>query len=141
MKKTLLILLTFLILALSAAPIAFAQTDCEAKICKMATENGKVKEAKCVVYQRTAIVAVKTENFTAQSQYKAYVNDLTEKIKSQCEVDHVFVTRNPKIMKQIEELSQTDEKDRDEAIQKLIEELTQFRPIRRIDLPKITIVG
>ena len=42
-------------------------------------------------------------------------------------------------MKQIEELSKLDGEQRDEAIKQIIEEVMRFRPIRRIDIPKITI--
>ena len=93
----------------------------------------------CLIYERTAVVAVKTEKFSTKSEYDKYVNGLTSQIKSEYEVDHVFVTRNPKIMKQIEELSKLDGEQRDEAIKQIIEEVMRFRPIRRIDIPKITI--
>ena len=139
MKKIIIALLALLTLALTVAPVALAETECETNICEMAKQNEKVKDAKCVVYNRTAVVAIRTEKFSTRSQYDVFVKQLTEQIRSECEVDHVFVTRNPKIMKQIEGLAKLDENERDEAIEKLIEDVMRFRPIRKMDIPKITI--
>lgn len=136
MKKIVMALLALVALTLAVAPAAFA-TDCETRICELATQNEYVTKASCVVYERTAVVAIKTEKFTTKSQYETFVKELTTKIKSECEVDHVFVTRNPKIMRQIEELSEMDDEQRDEALQKILEELLRFRPIRKIDITKI----
>lgn len=138
MKKIVVALLAALTLALAIVPTAFAETDCENRICKLAQADERVKQARCVVYERTAVVAVKTEKFSAASQYDEYVRQLSEAIKSECEVDHVFVTRNPKIMKEINELSKLDENERDQAIQKIIEGVMRLRPPRKLDLTKVT---
>lgn len=137
MKKIVTVVLTILLLALSVTPVAIAETDCEKKICEMAMENDNVTDAKCLIYKRVAVVAVKTEKFSAKSQYDTFVNTLISKIKSVCELDHVFVTRNPKVMAQIEELSELDDDAREETIKKIIEEVTRRHP-RKIDIPKIT---
>ena len=139
MKKILLALLIITAVALAIGQTAFAETDCEQKICELAKTNEKVKDAKCVVYERNCVVAIKTEQFTQKSDYETYVKELIEKVKSECEVEHVIVTRNPKVMKQIEELAKLDEQQRDEAIQKMIEEVVHHKHHIRPLLPKMTI--
>ena len=138
MKKLLLAILLVATIALCLGQVAFAETATEQKICELAKADDKVTDAKCVVYERMCVVAIKTEKFTSKSQYDEYVNCLREKIKAEYEVDHVFVTRNPKVMKQIEELNKLDGQKRDEAIQKLIEEVLQRKPHVRPLLPKRT---
>ena len=138
MKRLLLALLIVASVALSIGQLAFAETECEQKICEMAKANEKVKEAKCIVYERNCVVAIKTEQFTQKSDYEAYVKELVEKVKAECEVDHVFVTRNPKVMKQIEELTKLDEQQRETAIQKLIDEVVRHKPHIQPLLPKMT---
>ena len=136
MKKLVLISLLTILLALSIGQVAFAET-CEEKICKMATENEKVSEAQCVIYERCCVVAIKTEKFTSKSQYDKFVDELTEKIKVDCEVDHVFVTRNPKVMVKIKALAQKSETEREEAIKELLDkEIFRHRPDNKFVFPK-----
>ena len=136
MKKFVFALLLVATIALSISQLAFASTECEQKICQLATSNEKVTDAKCIVYERTTVVAIKTEQFTTKTDYQNYVKELEEKIKSECEVDNVFVTRNPKVMKQIEALSKLDEQQRNDAIQKLIEEVSNRKPHIKPLLPR-----
>ena len=138
MKRLLLTILLVATVALCFGQVVFAQTATEQKICEIAKSDEKVTDAQCVVYERACVVAIKTEKFTSKSQYDEYVNSLREKIKEECEIDHVFVTRNPKVMKQIEELNKLDSDKRDEAIQKLIEEVVQRKPHVRPMPPKMT---
>ena len=138
MKKLLLAILLVATVALTFGQVVFAETATEQKICQLAKSDDKVTDAKCVVYERACVVAIKTEKFTSKSQYDEYVDGLREKIKEECEVDHVFVTRNPKVMKQIEELNKLDSDKRDEAIQKLLEEVVQRKPHVRPMIPKQT---
>lgn len=139
MKKIVLVLLAALTLALTIAPVAFAETDCEKQICKIACSFDGVESAKCIVWERTAVVALKTKQFATKSKYEQFVGKLTEQIKSECQVDRVFVTRNPKVMKEIEELAKLGDEQREQAIKELVERLSRFRPIRKIDIPQITI--
>ena len=120
MKKLILISLLAVLLALSIGQVAFAQT-CEEKICKLATENEQVSEAECIIYERCCVVAIKTEKFTTKTQYDKYVTELTEKIKSECEVDHVFVTRNPKVMVKIKALAEKSDTEREQIIKELLD--------------------
>ena len=138
MKKLIVALLLVATVALTVGQLAFAATDCEQKICELAKANDKVTDAKCVVYERSAVVAIKTEQFTTKSEYQKYVKELEESIKSECEVDHVYVTRNPKVMKQIDQLSKLDEQKRDEAIRNLIEDVIQHKTHIKPVLPKRT---
>lgn len=138
MKKLLLTLLLVATIALSVGQLAFAETDCEQKICQLAKANDKVKDAKCVIYQRNCVIAIKTEQFTQKSEYDTFVKDLVDKVKSEHEVDRVFVTRNPKVMNQIEELAGLNQQQREQAIQKLLEEVVKHKPHIKPILPKIT---
>lgn len=138
MKRLLLAVLIIVAVALSVSQLAYAETACEQKICELAKANEKVKDAKCIVYERNCVVAIKTEQFNTKSDYSKYVKELVEKVKSECEVDHVFVTRNPKVMKEIEALSKMDEPQRNETIQKLIEDVMRHKADHKPMLPKIT---
>ena len=138
MKKLLLISLLTILLTLTIGQLAFAET-CEEKICKMATDNEQVTEAQCVIYERCCLVAIKTEKFTSKSQYDKYVNELTEKIKAECEVDHVFVTRNPKVMVKIKTLAEKSESEREEMIKELLDkEIFRHKPDNKFVFPKRT---
>ena len=138
MKKLVLLALLTVILTLSIGQIAYAET-CEEKICKIATENEKVIEAECVIYERCCVVAIKTEKFTSKNEYDSFVKQLTEKIKEQCEVDHVIVTRNPKIMVQIKALAEKPAEEREQAIKELLDrEIARRNPGHKIILPKRT---
>ena len=138
MKKLLLALLIVAAVTMSIGQLAFAETSCEQKICELTKAHEKVKDAKCIVYERNCVIAIQTEQFTQKSDYEKYVKELVEKVKSEHEVEHVFITRNPKVMKQIEELVKLDENQREQAIQKLIEEVIQHRLHKRPILPKMT---
>lgn len=126
MKK--LLTLLALVFALTAPlGIAYA-TDAENKICQLATENEKVLDAKCVIYQRACVIAIKTEKFCTRSEYEDYVNTLVDNVKSQFQVDHVFVSRNPRIMQQIDSLSKLSGDEREKEINRIIEkELSKSR--------------
>lgn len=137
MKKIIVVLLIVATLALAVGQLAFAATADEQSICEIATSNEKVTDAKCVIYERTCIIAIKTEKFTTKTQYDKYVNDLTDQVKSEFEVDHVFVTRNPKVMKQIESLSKVSQDQRDEAIRQLIQDVMRHKPPRKLVNPPI----
>lgn len=137
MKKLVLVTLLAIMLALSVGQIAFGKT-CEDKICEMATENEKVTEAECVIYQRCCVVAIKTEKFTSKNEYERYVKELTERIKNECEIDHVIVTRNPKIMMQVKAIAAKPEAERDEAIKELLDKIIRRPKPNKIVLPKRT---
>ena len=138
MKKLLLALLLIVTVALCLGQVVFAATATEQKICELAKANDKVTDAQCIVYERCCVVAIKTEKFTSKSQYDEYVNELREKIKAEYEIDHVMVTRNPKVMKEIVELNKLDGEKRDKAIQKLLEEVKQHHPHLKPMIPKQT---
>lgn len=138
MKKVIIAVLVMVTLALSVAQIA-AATTLEDQICEIATQNAKVTEAKCIVYECCCIIAIKTEKFTTKSQYDNYLEDITNTIKEKFDVEHVFVTRNPKVMKQIENLSTLNEDERDDAIKQLIEDvLHRGNPRDKYVFPKKT---
>ena len=138
MKKLLLLTLLTIMLTLTVGQLAFAET-CEEQICKMAMKNEKVNEAKCIIYERCCVVAIKTEKFTSKKEYDQFVKELTEKIKTDCEVDHVFVTRNPKVMAEIKNLASKSQTERDEAIRRLLEREThKLKPDDKLIIPRRT---
>ena len=138
MKKLVIAALLAIILTLTVGQLAYAET-CEAKICKLATANEKVTEAQCVVYERCCVIAIKTEKFTTKSEYDKYVDELKEEVKAQCEVDHVFVTRNPKVMVQITKLANMSETEREKAIKELLnKEICKHKPDNKFVFPKRT---
>ena len=137
MKKLVLISLLAIMLALTVGQAAFAESCCEEKVCKMATEHEKVTEAQCIIYERCCLVAIKTEKFTSKNEYEKFVEELTEKIKAECEVDHVFVTRNPKVMAKINALAGKTQAEREEAIRNLLDkEIFRHRPEGKLMFPK-----
>lgn len=138
MKKIVVILLALLALTLAVAPAALAETDCEAKICKLATQNENVTQAECIVYKRIAVVAIRTEKMVTKSQYDQFTEKLCNDVKQQFEIDRVFVTRNPKIMKEIQTLSQLPTEQRDKAIEKIVQEAMKHRPLHKMELPQMT---
>lgn len=126
MKKIVSIILLALLIACSAATVAYAETA-EQHVKSLATEHEKVIAAECVIYKRACVVAIKTEKFNTKSEYDKYVDELTEQIKADCEVDYVFVSRSPKLMFKLTELNKMSENDRAKAIEELIEQQLQRR--------------
>lgn len=136
MKK----ILTVIILALAFVLMGTAAyaLDVETQIAEMATKNEKVIKAECIVYQRTCVVAIKTEKFSTKTEYETYRQNLIKTIKDNYEVDNVIVTRNPKVMAEIERLRNLSEEERSKEIEKILErELQRCRPpFDKIRLPK-----
>ena len=138
MKKLVLLTLLTVILALSIGQVAFAET-CEEKICQLATEHEKVTEAQCVIYERCCVVAIKTEKFTTKTEYDQYVTELTKKIKKECNVDHVLVSRNPKVMVEIKKLAEKSPIEREKSIKEILDrEIFKREPGHKFDFPKRT---
>ncbi len=129
MKKVIIIgLLIMTLTMLFVSAYAFAETT-EQQICSIAMQNEKVKAAKCFVYERNCVIAIKTEKFTTKTEYEQYLKKLTDEIKTKFEIDNVCVTRNPKIMKKIEMLEKLDEDKRNKLIQEIIDrELNKEHP-------------
>lgn len=121
MKKIIFALSLALVAVFAFGAVAYAQTDTEKQIEQLALQNDKVKQAKCLVHQRKCVIAVKTEKFTTQSEYSAYVDSLVQQVKSQFSVDTVIVTRNPKVMHEISRLADLSETERTEEIQRIFQ--------------------
>lgn len=119
MKKIVAIILLAALLACCTAAVAFAETQ-EQRIVSLATKHDKVTDAKCVVYKRICLLAIKTEKFNTKSEYDKYVEELSNQITSQFEVDKVFVTRSPKAMFKLNELSKLSEEQRQKEIEEMI---------------------
>lgn len=120
MKKIIAIVLLMTLLACCATGVVYAETQ-EQHIISLATKHDKVTDAKCVVYKRVCLLAIKTEKFSTKSEYDKYVEELIEQIKKDCEVDKVFVTRSPKAMFKLNELSKLSEEQRQKELEEMIE--------------------
>ena len=121
MKKIILTVLLLTILATALFTVTAAASTWEDKVCEIVKQNERILDAKCIIYERSCLVAIKTEKFVTRSDYEEYLNIVTEEIKSQCEIDNVIVTRNPKVMQKINKLLKLDEKERQEKIKEIIE--------------------
>ena len=123
-KKICMIVLPILALILLLLPCtAFASaTTQEKEIAQIAESSEKVKTAKCLVYERTCVIALQTEKFTDKSAYDQFRTELEMEILEKYNLDKVIITRNPKIMHAIERLQQMSETEREEAIQKFFEQ-------------------
>ena len=137
MKKIILAIMIIATLCTAfTATCAVGQTK-EKKICEIAKSNDKILDAKCIVYQRTCLVAIKTEKFVTRSEYDLYLANVRQQITSECEIDNVYVTRSPKVMKKLSELEKLNDKQRQQAIQEIIEkELNKGLPPIKDIMPR-----
>ena len=137
MKKIILAIMIIATLCTAfTATCAVGQTA-EEKICEIAKSNDKILDAKCIVYQRTCLVAIKTEKFVTRSEYDLYLANVRQQITSECEIDNVYVTRSPKVMKKLSELEKLNDKQRQQAIQEIIEiELNKGLPPIKDIMPR-----
>ena len=128
--QILLPILALVLLLLSCRTFASAAaTSQETEIAKLAQTNEKVKTAKCIVYQRTCVIAIQTEKFTDKSEYDKYRTDLETEILQKYNLDKVIISRNPKVMHAISKLEKMSESQREEAIEKFLKEHeSQTRP-------------
>lgn len=115
--------LTILLLALAVAPTLAVATTTEQKICDIALQNDKIKRAKCVVYERSCIVAIQTEKFANKTEYCNFVEGFENQVKENYQIDNVFVTRNPKVMSRLDKLDKLDDTQKRAEIQKLVEHI------------------
>ena len=137
MKKIILaIVISATLCTAFTATCAVGQTA-EEKICEIAKSNDKILEAKCIVYQRNCLVAIKTEKFVTRSEYDLYLANVRQQVTSECEIDNVYVTRSPKVMKKLSELEKLNDKQRQQAIQEIIEkELNKGLPPIKDIMPR-----
>lgn len=137
MKKSIFIVAVFCLIALLTLSVsAYAEaTKIEQQIAQKAQQNEKIVRAACVVYKRDCVVCVQTKNMTSKTEYNDYVADLKAQIKADFEIDNVYVCANPKVMRLIDKLQQLDEKQREEAIKRLIDAEKQRRSTGLLPLP------
>lgn len=121
MKRIGAILILIAALFCCIGATAYAETV-EEHVKQLAMQNDKVTACECVIYKRACVIAIKTEKFTTKSEYDEYVDNLIQQIKTDCEADYVYVSRSPKLMFKLAELSKMEEGDREKAIEKIIEE-------------------
>lgn len=123
-KKLSLIILSILTLTLLIVPCtAFASVqEQESEIAALAQSHEKVKTAKCIIYQRACVVALQTEKFANKSEYDEYCQNLKSEILQQYNLDKVVISRNPKIMHAISRLEKMSESEREQAIEKFLQQ-------------------
>lgn len=126
MKRIIAIIVLATLLTCCTVVTAFAQTQ-EDYVAELATKHDKVVAAECIIYRRACVIAIKTEKFTTKSEYDEYVENLVEKIKTDCEVDYVYVSRSPKMMNKLVELNKLNGEERTKAIEELIQRQLEGR--------------
>lgn len=122
MKKFVICLAILLFMFIMIPTLALATTT-EQEICDLAMQNDKIKKAKCVIYERNCIIAIQTEKFANKTEYCSFVDDLENQIKEKYQIENVFVTRNPKVMNQLDKFDTLDDSQKQTEIQKLVEHL------------------
>jgi len=126
MKKAIIAAILILTICCSLGT-AFAATS-EEHICELALQNEKVLKAECVVYHRACVLAIKTEKFSTRSEYEKFCEDLTQKVKNDCEIEYVVITRSPKVFHKINALNKLPEDKRNELIEDIVNrEMAKFK--------------
>lgn len=123
-----LILLVCLLTLLTTNSVALATTNDEQEIQQLAQQSANVTKAKCIVHMRVCVIALQTNGFASHKEYNSYVQNLVSQVKDNYNVDNVYVSRSPKVMKLIDSISGLDEKDRQRVIDRIIDLATNKRP-------------
>lgn len=132
MKKVLFAVVLSVLLLVLALPIyACAETTQESEINKLVCEKEKVLDAKSVVYNGYCVLAIKTEKFVSKSDYEAFKGSLKRELENKFKVE-VVITRSPKAMHFISDISELPEAERENAAKKFIEKELE-RPHRLPD--------
>ncbi len=132
MKKWFILSIMLLITAI-ALPVYAGAADASAEISELAKADNRVKDAKTIVYGDSCVIAVRMENMHKKSDYIAYKDSLAQTVKDKyADISFVAITANPKIYREIEKLSELDEKDRTAKIEEMI---TRFREAKNGRLP------
>ncbi len=123
-KRFFFIILPILALYLLILPCtALAETnEQETKISELAQAHEKVKTAKCIVYQRTCVIALQTEKFANKTEYDRFRQELEKEILQNYNLDKVIISRNPKVMHAISRLEKMSETEREQAIEKFLQQ-------------------
>ena len=137
MKKMLIFFATLMLIVLAMPIFANAATSQETEICNKVKESEKVKEAQCVVYKNSCVLAIQTEKFATKSEYDVFKTQLQKELTEQFGLEKVLVTRSPKAMHTIAKLSALTESEREKAIEEFVEnEFHNHKPHRPI-IPKL----
>lgn len=127
MKKIVytLLLITLASMLLSLPLAQASQTEDE--ISALAAQHDKVVKASCVVHERNCIVALQTKKFTSREEYLQYTEQLKSAVTEKYEIDNVFITRNPRVMRAIDKLSELDDNKKQEMLQRLLDDELRHR--------------
>ena len=109
MKKLVIYACLALLVAVAILPTVAMANTTEEQICEIVTQHPNIKKAKCIVYERNCIVAIQAEKFTNKTEYCNFVSEIESKIKQNCQIDSVKITRNPKVMSKIDWFESLDE--------------------------------
>ena len=129
MKKFLLSILTIAIAVAVLVPVAaFAATSQETEIADYVKKQDKVVDAKCLTYDNNCIVSIKTEKFLNKTEYDNFKKNLEDQLADKYDFDHIIVTRNPKAMHAIEQISKLSETEREQAVKDFMEKIISKHP-------------
>ena len=130
MKKIILSLVLLMTVVAMLPVLANAETTQEQEISKFVSKQNKIAEAKCVVYQRNCVVAIKAEKFVSKAEYDNFKQTVRQEICKKFNLDNVLITRNPRAMHAIGEISKLSEQEREEAVRKFVEFEFEHKPHR-----------
>lgn len=129
MKKVLMSIVTLtLAIAVLVPAAAYASTTEETAVCDFVKKQDKVVDAKCLTYENNCIVAIKTEKFLSKSEYDQFKENLKQQLTDKYNFENVIITRNPKAMHAIQEISKLSNSEREKAAKDFLEKLTSPRP-------------
>lgn len=133
MKKILLILTTVLVVVALVPVAAYASEKQEKQVSDFVTKQDKVLAAKTLVYDNNCVVAIKTEKFLNKTEYDQFKENLIKKLSDKFDFEYIIVTRSPKAMHAIEEISKLSSSEREAAVKKFLEMLSSRHPTTPIE--------
>lgn len=109
------------VLAVLAPCSAFAQTTAEQEIRQAVLTDKRVEKCSCLVFERNCLVAIKS-SFAGKTERDEFVRDLENKIKSNWQIDKVFVVGSPKVMQAIDSVNKLPESERQNLVRRIFEQ-------------------
>lgn len=109
------------VLAAFAPCSAFAQTTAEQEIRQAVLADKRIEKCSCLVFERNCLIAIKS-SFEGKTERDEFVCDLENKIKSNWQVDNVFVVGSPKVMQAIDSVNKLPENERQNLVRRIFEQ-------------------
>lgn len=139
MKKILMMFALIAMFTLLTPVMANAGENIETLI----TNIEHVKKAQVLQYGKLCVVAIDTENVTTKSQYAQLKQQIAETVKKETDAEHIVVTNNVRVYREIEKINQMPEEEKQQHIEKLLDRLSRipaplpYLPTEMLPLPHI----